>query len=244
MINISDKPTQVKIFIFIVAGMTVILLISSVILFFKNNSLTHQLSQTKQMFTKMREEADRMESEKEKLLVEKEKLQADTVSYIKVNTDLQRKKDNLEAQAEEAEKAIAANESDLEELRQKLKKAGKKIARTKHLNSEGSAEERGELADKIEALEKILNNERGVYHYNLAVAYTQAKLYDEAIEAYKRALDFDSNNADAHYNLGLLYEKSKSDPYTAVFHYGKYIELKPGADDREDVELWIKKLSE
>jgi len=244
MINISDKPTQVKIVILVIAVLTVILLISSIALFFKNNSLSHQLSQTKQMFIKMSEETDRMKLEREKLLLEKEKLQADAVSYVKVKTGLQKENDELEVELEEAEEVISASESDLEELKKKLKQAGKKLARTKHFNSKGSAEAKGELADKIQTLEKTLNKERAIYHYNLAVAYTQAKLYNEAIESYQKALDFDSNNAEAHYNLGLLYEKSKSDPYTAVFHYGKYIELKPNAEDAKDVALWIRKLSE
>ena len=75
------------------------------------------------------------------------------------------------------------------------------------------------------------------------MAYTQANLYDEAIEAYEKSLTFDQNNAEAHYNLGLLYDKVKTDPEKAVLHYKKYLELKPDAEDKEEIETWIQQLS-
>jgi tetratricopeptide (TPR) repeat protein len=50
------------------------------------------------------------------------------------------------------------------------------------------------------------------------------------------------NNADAHYNLGLLYKDVKQDPDKAIMHLSKYLELKPDAEDKEEVQGWIEKL--
>ena len=49
------------------------------------------------------------------------------------------------------------------------------------------------------------------------------------------------DNPDAHYNLGLLYENHQKDPIKACLHYRKYLELKPQAEDKEEVENWIKR---
>jgi tetratricopeptide (TPR) repeat protein len=102
--------------------------------------------------------------------------------------------------------------------------------------------EKKELEGKIKSLEETLQKERGLYHYNLAVSYAQAKLYDEAIASYEKSLTFNPDNADAHYNLGVLYADFKSDSEKAISHYRKYLELKPDANDKEEVLRLMEKL--
>jgi tetratricopeptide (TPR) repeat protein len=43
-------------------------------------------------------------------------------------------------------------------------------------------------------MENKLKQERVLYHYNLGVAYSQAKFYDEAIDEYEKSLKFNANN--------------------------------------------------
>jgi len=213
----------------------------SVSLYLKNNDLNQQIHNSKRMLNKMDEEVKRVDSEKEKLAKDNEKLQVDAVSYIGLNNDLQKDKEDLQEKAKKAREAVAFKEIELKRLNQKFTAMDKKAGKEKDEKNEELNKEKTELAKRIKALEETLKKERGLYHYNLAVAYTEAKLLDEAIEAYKKSLEFDPGNPDAHYNLGLLYE-NKGDPVMAVSYYRKYLELKPNANDKEEVEGWIEKL--
>ena len=62
------------------------------------------------------------------------------------------------------------------------------------------------------------------------------------MDSYEKALRNNPYNADAHYNLGLLYEKTKSDPDKAIEHYQEYLKLSPDANDRDEVLGWIQRL--
>jgi Tfp pilus assembly protein PilF len=72
--------------------------------------------------------------------------------------------------------------------------------------------------------------------------YLKAKNYELAIEAYKNLLKSDPRNAQAHYNLGLLYRKYKNDDTLAIYHFKKYLDLNPKANDKKEVEYIIKML--
>lgn len=81
--------------------------------------------------------------------------------------------------------------------------------------------------------------EKAALYEELAAAYTKAGMFDEAIGAYRNSLISNPNNADIHYYLGLLYQKSNKDVEKAVFHFKKYLYLKPDAKNREDVKYLI-----
>ena len=57
-----------------------------------------------------------------------------------------------------------------------------------------------------------------------------------------KSLEINPGNPEAHYNLGLLYDKVKNKPEKAVIHYKKYLEIEPYAEDKEEVMKLIKKL--
>jgi len=80
-----------------------------------------------------------------------------------------------------------------------------------------------------------LESEKGALYEELGTAYTKAGLYDEAITAYRKSLACNPNNADIHYYLGLLYQKSNKNVEKAVFHFKKYLYLKPEAKNKEEV---------
>ena len=81
--------------------------------------------------------------------------------------------------------------------------------------------------------------EKAALYEELGTAYTKAGLFDEAIDAYRKSLISDPNNADIHYYLGLLYQKSNKDVEKAVFHFKRYLYMKPDAKNREDVKYLI-----
>lgn len=231
-----------KIILIISAVFMLCLLAASVIFFLKSSALSSQLEHTKQVLVKTDEEIKRSQAEREKLAKENEKLQSDTMSYLALNNDLAKDKDGLLEQLKEAQKVVEAKEAELERTNKKAEEIEKKIAKADLGAQEKLQKEKKELEGKLKSLEETLQKERGLYHYNLAVSYAQAGLYDEAAEAYEKSLTFNPDNADAHYNLGLLYKDVKSDPDNAVLHFRKYLELKPDAEDKEEVLGFIDKL--
>jgi len=69
-----------------------------------------------------------------------------------------------------------------------------------------------------------------VTHYNLGVAYDELSRYDEAVEAYKRAIHINPDLWEAHNNLGFDYvELGHYDE--AIEAYKQAIRLKPDDED-------------
>jgi len=63
--------------------------------------------------------------------------------------------------------------------------------------------------------------------YKSGEVFFKSKKYDKAAEAFLMALDKNSNHADTHYALGLLYMKYLDQPEDAVEHFLKYAILQP-----------------
>lgn len=63
---------------------------------------------------------------------------------------------------------------------------------------------------------------------------------DKAKQYYQSALNKDSNLAEAHYNLGLLYDTYYQDLAAAISHYQAYLELLPEDDDT--TRQWVQQL--
>lgn len=218
------------------------LLAISIISFGKTKTLGSQLDNTKQLLRRTDEEVKRVQAEKEKMAKDNEKLQADAASYMEINNGLQKEKEELDNKLIKAGKMIKAKEEGLKKANLKLEEVEKKIAKEQTGTQENLVKEKKELEEKMRSLEETLQKERALFHYNLAVNYARSGLYDEAVEAYEKSLTYDPKNADAHYNLGLLYGNFKTDGQKAILHYRKYLELKPNADDREEVLGLIEKL--
>ena len=54
-----------------------------------------------------------------------------------------------------------------------------------------------------------------------------AQDYRGAVALYEKALDGTSRTADAHFRLGLIYDKNLKDPLSAVHHFRRYVEVAP-----------------
>lgn len=233
------KKHTLLIFLFAIAA-----LIIPALLFLNINQISSELKQSKTMLAKAQDDLKQAEENRERLVQENEKLKADAVSYVSLNTKLQKESEMIEANFEEAKKRARQKEEDYNTLRKKLEGLSKALA-----DKSNKLEQQKELAKEMEDLKKemdLLNSqitqERALYHYNLGVAYSQAKFYNEAIGEYEKSLDSNPDNPDAHYNLGLLYDNIKKEREKAVEHFSKYLELKPAAPDKQEVESWIKRL--
>lgn len=60
--------------------------------------------------------------------------------------------------------------------------------------------------------------------------------YKEAAQYFEEFLYICPKSALAHYELASVYGDNLEDPFRAMYHYGKYIELSPESDDKEDVK--------
>ena len=54
--------------------------------------------------------------------------------------------------------------------------------------------------------------------------------YARAIESYHRALEINPGNGVAHYRLGLLYEKDDRNPAAAIYHFQRFLVLRPNSE--------------
>jgi LysM repeat protein len=57
--------------------------------------------------------------------------------------------------------------------------------------------------------------------------------YRGAIEQFEKALQINPRSASAHFQLAWLYEEKEPDPAAAIYHYEKYLRLRPNAANVE-----------
>ncbi len=59
---------------------------------------------------------------------------------------------------------------------------------------------------------------------------------DYAIELYRKVLDIDPRTAKASLDLALLLHDARADYIPALYHYGRYLDLRPDAEKRDLIE--------
>lgn len=67
-----------------------------------------------------------------------------------------------------------------------------------------------------------------------------AQNYQGAVELYNKALDRRPNMARAHLELANVYDQYLEDDVRAIYHYQRYLELRPATEKREYVEELIR----
>jgi tetratricopeptide (TPR) repeat protein len=63
--------------------------------------------------------------------------------------------------------------------------------------------------------------------------------YKGGIESFEKALEVNPQSASAHFELACLFEKREPDPAAAIYHYERYLQLRPGAENAEIVKQHI-----
>jgi Tfp pilus assembly protein PilF len=87
----------------------------------------------------------------------------------------------------------------------------------------------------------IDTNNRNIEAYNqLGMLYRRHGRLDEAQFIYEEALRRDPDNANVHWNLGILYDRYLPNPRQALLHYQRYQQL-TGSDDPR-LLAWIAEL--
>jgi LysM repeat protein len=63
--------------------------------------------------------------------------------------------------------------------------------------------------------------------------------YSGAIEEFQKALEANPRSASAHFQLGWLYEEKKPDPAAAIYHYERFLRLRPNSENAEVIRQHI-----
>lgn len=71
------------------------------------------------------------------------------------------------------------------------------------------------------------------------IALASFEMFEEAEPILKEVLEMDAENADAHYNLGVLYAVSTTDTKVALYHLKKAFTIQPGYDQARYVHDMI-----
>ena len=68
-------------------------------------------------------------------------------------------------------------------------------------------------------------------HYLEGLSRVNSLDFHGAVESFLKALDVNPRSASAHFQLGWLYEEKAPDPAAAIYHYERYLKLRPNADN-------------
>ena len=231
-------------FILLTAVGILILLSGTVFISFKVVTEQHE-DKSSLMFEELRNDIERLRTEKDTILQENQKLKADSLSYITLSTRLQNKQDQFLSRLKDAQKIIDTKEANLQRVKKRVEETEEQLQQAKDTQDNIQAscnQEKDSLHDEISTTQQRNLQQKALHQYNMGVAFIKAKLYAEAKDALDASLSINPYNADAHYNLGILFEHLSNDPLKAVLHYRKYLELNPEGKDREEVQTWITRL--
>jgi tetratricopeptide (TPR) repeat protein len=81
-------------------------------------------------------------------------------------------------------------------------------------------------------------------HFLNGRSLVNAMDYQGAINAFGKALEVNPHSAAAHFELGWLHADKASDPAAAIYHYQRYLELRPGAENAETIGQHIFRLKQ
>ena len=84
-----------------------------------------------------------------------------------------------------------------------------------------------------------MQKEVATMHYNLAVILTNQHNYPAAIREYEKVIALNPNDADARYNLAIIYDTNMKDNDKALEQYREYIRIMPDSKESQEVREWI-----
>jgi tetratricopeptide (TPR) repeat protein len=76
-------------------------------------------------------------------------------------------------------------------------------------------------------------------HFLAGKSRVNALDYEGALECFEKALESNPHSALAHFEAGLLYEKQKQDHAAAIYHFQRYLQLRPSSGYAEVVRQHI-----
>jgi tetratricopeptide (TPR) repeat protein len=95
------------------------------------------------------------------------------------------------------------------------------------------------LQDIVKRIVEANRREKVDMHYNVGCILRSGGQYLKAEQEFLKALALAPDDADVHYNIGILYEENLKNPKKAREHYERYIELAPSRKDAAKVRQWL-----
>lgn len=93
---------------------------------------------------------------------------------------------------------------------------------------------------KPRAVQSDSQDEKNPY-YQRAKSKLQERDYKDAVRNFHLAIEMNPRNAAAHLELGLLYEEKLQDYSYAIYHYRRYLELRPNAEKADLVKQFVER---
>jgi len=87
---------------------------------------------------------------------------------------------------------------------------------------------------------EALVDERNIY-YIRGMKLREQKNHEEAADAFETCLRLSPQSAQAHLQLALLYDEPLNDPLVAVYHYRRFLEMRPDDPNAETAKEWLSK---
>lgn len=81
-------------------------------------------------------------------------------------------------------------------------------------------------------------------HFQTGRARVNAMDYSGAVEAFQKALEVNPHSGAAHFELGWLYADKQPDAAAAIYHYERYLALRPRAENAETIRQHIYRLKQ
>jgi len=94
------------------------------------------------------------------------------------------------------------------------------------------------LAGCFPSSQSSLDEEREP-HFLAGRARVSSMDYKGAMEAFEKALEVNPRSASAHLELGLLCEKDETDCAAAIYHFDRFLELRPDAENAAVIKSHI-----
>ncbi len=85
-----------------------------------------------------------------------------------------------------------------------------------------------------------MRSETATMHYNLAVILTNQQNYEAAIREYLKVLELRPDDAESHYNLGIIYDDYAKNHEKAIEHYRQFVRVSPDSPETNKVKMWLK----
>jgi LysM repeat protein len=67
-------------------------------------------------------------------------------------------------------------------------------------------------------------------HFQAGKSRVNSMDFPGAVEAFEKAIELNPRSASAHFELGWLFDQKREDPAAAIYHYDRYLRLRPNAD--------------
>jgi|GEM_PF-831397 len=186
---------------------------------------------------------------REKNIIDSKKISSQVEQCLK-------EKSGVSAELETTKKLLESERNKAEEANVSAGKLRDEVIRLQRKNQEDVADVEKSLKKKVrnyearilsleaalEKAQKKLKTEAERYHYKLGVIYSQQKEFDSAVTEFRTVLGYNPKNAQAHYNLGIIYDDYFKDKKNASVHYHSFLDSNPKPEDAEAVREWLTNL--